>query len=151
MGNAKRDRGRITGRKQRVLAMAAAIPDRTDRMDHMLRRKPVALCDSGVSRRAAAKGTAFGQKLSSRGAMDGTIDAAPAKERRVCGVDDGVNAQCGDVSSDDFEACGTNLVRGQDQTAASTAMPLSANSCCNSPAWNISRMISHPPTNSPLT
>jgi hypothetical protein len=28
---------------------------------------------------------------------------------------------------------------------------LSAKSCCSSPAWNISRMISQPPTNSPLT
>jgi hypothetical protein len=28
---------------------------------------------------------------------------------------------------------------------------LSANSCCNSPAWNISRMMSQPPTNSPFT
>jgi hypothetical protein len=28
---------------------------------------------------------------------------------------------------------------------------LSAKSCCSSPAWNISRMISQPPRNSPLT
>ena len=35
--------------------------------------------------------------------------------------------------------------------AAATVTPLSANSCCSSPAWNISRMMSQPPTNSPLT
>jgi hypothetical protein len=28
---------------------------------------------------------------------------------------------------------------------------LSASNCCSSPAWNISRMMSQPPTNSPLT
>jgi small subunit ribosomal protein S4 len=42
--------------------------------------------------------------------------------------------------------------QSQDAGALSfTAMPLSLNSDCNSPAWNISRMISQPPTNSPLT
>ena len=32
-----------------------------------------------------------------------------------------------------------------------TATPLSLSSCCNSLAWNISRTMSQPPTNSPLT
>ena len=32
-----------------------------------------------------------------------------------------------------------------------TAMPFSVSSGCSSPAWNISRMMSQPPTNSPLT
>src|SRR3954469_1079187 len=35
--------------------------------------------------------------------MDGTIDAAPTQQRRVGRVDDGVNAQRGDVSYDDLE------------------------------------------------
>ena len=35
--------------------------------------------------------------------------------------------------------------------AADLARPLSAKSCCSSPAWNISRVMSQPPTNSPLT
>ena len=34
---------------------------------------------------------------------------------------------------------------------AAMVTPLSASSCCSSPAWNISRMMSQPPTNSPLT
>ena len=34
---------------------------------------------------------------------------------------------------------------------AFTATPLSLSSCCNSPAWNISRTMSQPPTNSPFT
>jgi peptidoglycan/LPS O-acetylase OafA/YrhL len=38
--------------------------------------------------------------------------------------------------------------RAQD---AAAPMPLSASTCCNSPAWNISRTMSQPPMNSPLT
>jgi len=34
--------------------------------------------------------------------MDGAIDAAAAEQRGVGGVDDGVNAERGDVGDDDF-------------------------------------------------
>ena len=85
--------------------------------------------------------------------MDRAIDAAPAEERRVGGVDDGVNAQRGDVGNNHFQPRLADLAReaAQAEAAALTVTPLSANSCCNSPAWNISRMMSQPPTNSPLT
>ncbi|MEH2522096.1 hypothetical protein V1288_000005 [Bradyrhizobium sp. AZCC 2176] len=85
--------------------------------------------------------------------MDRAIDAAPAKERRIRGVDDGVNAQRGDVGNDDFQPRSADLARGpaQAEAAAPTVTPLSASICCNSPAWNISRMMSQPPMNSPLT
>ena len=71
----------------------------------------------------------------------------------VRGVDNGVNAQRGDVGNDDFEPRRADLACGQVQAeaAAATATPLSAKSCCSSPAWNISRMMSQPPTNSPFT
>ena len=96
---------------------------------------------------------AFGQQLGARRAMDRAIDAAPAEQGRVGGVDDGVNAQGCDIGDDGFETCRAELARRQAQAeaAALTTTPLSANSCCSSPAWNISRMISQPPTNSPLT
>ena len=98
------------------------------------------------------KRAAFGEKLRPGRAMDRTIHAAPAEQRPIGGVDDGVNAQCRDVGDDDFQPCRTDLARSQIQAAgALTVTPLSANSCCNSPAWNISRMMSQPPTNSPLT
>ena len=85
--------------------------------------------------------------------MDRTIDAATAEQRRVRGVDDGVNAQGRDVGDDDFQPRRADLARGETQAeaAALTVTPLSARSCCNSPAWNISRMMSQPPANSPLT
>ena len=85
--------------------------------------------------------------------MDRAIDAAPAKQRRIRGVDNRVNAERGDVGNDDFQPRLADQARGgaQAEAAALTVTPLSANSCCNSPAWNISRMMSQPPTNSPLT
>ena len=48
-------------------------------------------------------------------------------------------------------AADDRLRKAQAEAAALTVTPLSTNSCCNSPAWNISRMMSQPPTNSPLT
>ena len=85
--------------------------------------------------------------------MDRAIDAAATEQRRIRGVDDGVNAQTGDIGNDDFEPRLADPARRQAQAeaAALTVTPLSASSVCNSPAWNISRMISQPPTNSPLT
>jgi len=85
--------------------------------------------------------------------MDRTIDAATAEQRRIRRVDDGVNAQRGDVGNNDFQPRLADLARepAQAEAAALAVTPLSANSCCNSPAWNISRMMSQPPTNSPLT
>ena len=83
--------------------------------------------------------------------MDRAIDAAPAQERRIGGVDDGVNAKCGDVSYDDLELAPPIRRVSWVTCQAATATPFSENSCCNSPAWNISRMMSQPPTNSPFT
>src|SRR5437870_1687398 len=122
-------------------------------MDHMAGLQPVAFGDFCIASIAAIERAAFGEQFGSGRAMDRAIDAAPAEERRVRGVDDGVNAKRGDVGNDDLEPRLADQARrqGWPQAAALTAMPLSANSCCNSPAWNISRMISQPPMNSPLT
>ena len=99
------------------------------------------------------EGAAFGEKLGPCCAMNCTIDAAAAEQRAIRGVDDGVNAQCGDVGNDNFQPGLADLARRKTQAeaAALTVTPLSARSCCSSPAWNISRMMSQPPTNSPLT
>jgi hypothetical protein len=85
--------------------------------------------------------------------MDRAIDAATAEQRRIGGIDDGVNAKRGDVGNDDFQPRPADLTRRRVQAEAAALMvtPLSASSCCSSPAWNISRMMSQPPTNSPLT
>jgi len=85
--------------------------------------------------------------------MDRTIDATAAEQRTVGGVDNRVNCQGRDVGNDDFQPRAADPARreAQAEAAAFTTTPLSANSCCNSPAWNISRIMSQPPTNSPLT
>jgi hypothetical protein len=136
-----------------VLAFAAAVPDRPYRMNHMPRRKQIALGDLGVAGFAATKRAAFGEQLRSCGAMDRAIDAASAQQRGIRGVDDGVNAQRGDIGDDDLEPRRTDVASGKSQAdaEAATVTPLSASNCCSSPAWNISRMMSQPPTNSPLT
>jgi hypothetical protein len=96
---------------------------------------------------------ALGKQFRPGRAMDRTIDAAAAEQRGVGGVDDGVNAKRCDIGDGDFQQRRAELARrkAQAEAAALTVTPLSANSCCSSPAWNISRMMSQPPTNSPLT
>ena len=143
----------VTGRERIVLALAAAVPDRADGMNDMPRRKLVAQSNFSVAGCAATKCAAFSEQPMSGGTMDRAIDAAPAEQRAIRSVDDGVNAQCGDIGDDNLEPCRTDVARSQRQAEveAATGTPLSASSCCSSPAWNISRMMSQPPTNSPLT
>jgi hypothetical protein len=61
-------------------------------MDHMPSLQQIAPGDLGIAGLAAMEGAAFGEKLGSRRAMDRAIDAAPAEQGRIGGVDDGVNA-----------------------------------------------------------
>ena len=53
------ERRAIAGGQQLLLALAAAVPHRTDRMDHVLRRQPIAARDFGArrSRSRRASGT----------------------------------------------------------------------------------------------
>ena len=150
---AKFHRAAIAGGEQIVLAEGAAVPHRPNRVDHMPGLEPIALGDLGVTRLATVEHSAFGHEVRPRSTVDRAIDAAPAEQRRIRGVDDGVNAQRGDIANNDFQPRLADLARGPAQAVAAAlrVTPLSANSCCNSPAWNISRMMSQPPTNSPLT
>jgi hypothetical protein len=97
--------------------------------------------------------TAFENEFGSGGSMNGAVHTTTAQERSVRRVDDRVNAQCRNIGDDNLEPRLAELSRreAQAEAAALSSTPLSANSCCNSPAWNISRMMSQPPTNSPLT
>ncbi len=102
----------------------------------MPRRKPITSGDLGAAGLAAMEGAAFGEKLRPGSAVDRAIDAAAAEQDRVGGVDDGVNAQARDVGDNDLDARGADLARRQIQAeaAALTVTPLSARSCCSSPA-----------------
>jgi hypothetical protein len=150
---AKFDGAAIARRQRIIFALAAAVPDRPDGMNYMPRRQPITSGDFGVAGRAAMERAAFSEQFRPGRTMDRTIDAAAAEQRGVGGVDDGVNAKRRDIGDDDFQPRRTELARlkTQAEAAALTVTPLSAKSCCSSPAWNISRMMSQPPTNSPLT
>ena len=108
---AELNRTAIAGGEQTVLAERTAVPNWSDRVDHVSCREPVTLGDLGVTSLAAVKHPARGDKVRPRSAMNRAIDAAPTKERRIRGVDDGVNAQGGDVGNDDLEPRLADLAR----------------------------------------
>ena len=72
-------------------------------MNHVPCRQPITLGDLGIAGLAAIQRPAFVQQLGAGDIVYRTIDAAPAKQRRVGRVDDGINAQRRDVVNDDFE------------------------------------------------
>jgi len=153
MGLAQFNGPTIARRKRLIFAVAASVPDGSDGMDHMPRRQTIGLGDLGVTGFATIQHAAFDGELRPGRAMNRAVDAAATQQRRIRCVDDDINAQCRNVGDDDVEPRRADLKgsKAQAEAAVLTATPLSASSFCNSPAWNISRMISQPPTNSPLT
>ena|SRR6266849_3062918 len=93
----------ITRGQQFRFATVAATPYRTDRMDHMPGRQPIAAGDARLAGRTAADLAAFLQQLGPGGAVDRAIDAAAAEESGVGGVDDGVDIELGDIGFDDLD------------------------------------------------
>ena len=73
-------------------------------MDHVSRGKPEALRDLGFSGVAAAERGAGLAQLGPRGAVNGAVDAAAAKQAVIRGVDDGVDIERGDIALDDGDA-----------------------------------------------
>lgn len=151
MRGRKRHCAAVAGRQCRLLATVATMPDRPHRMDDVADRQPVTLGDLGVASGTAAQRAAFGQQLGAGGAMNRAVDATTAQQRSIRRVDDGIDIKCRDVSYDNVVTCRADLSCERRQAGAPRVTPLSANIFCNSPAWNISRMMSQPPTNSPLT
>ena len=98
-----------------ILAGVAAVPDRPDRMNHMLCRQPVSSGDFGIAGGTATKRAAFGQQFGASRAMDSAVDATATEQRRIRGVDDGVNAQTGDIGNNDFQPRRADLARGAGQ------------------------------------
>jgi hypothetical protein len=78
-GLAKFDRAPITRRQGFVLALAPAVPNRADGMDHMPGRQPIAIGDLGAAGFAAMERSAFDEKLGAGRAMDRTIHATAAE------------------------------------------------------------------------
>jgi hypothetical protein len=80
VGLAQFDGAAIAGRQRLIFALAAAVPDRTDSMDHMLGRQPITPGDFGAAGLAAMERAAFGKQFRPGRAVDRTIDAATAKQ-----------------------------------------------------------------------
>lgn len=119
----------------------------------MPREEPVTTGYPGVPGRAPLERPALREQLRSRRAMDRAVNTAAAEQRLIRCVDDCINVQRRDVLNDNVQPRRTDDAAGRRQADAGalSVMPLSVSSFCNSPAWNISRTISQPPTNSPLT
>jgi hypothetical protein len=92
MSAAKRYTAAITGCEHFVFVAGTAVPNRADSMNHVPRRQPIAHGDLGIAGLAAVQRPAFFQQFGARGIVYRAIDAAPAEKRRICRVDDGVNA-----------------------------------------------------------
>jgi hypothetical protein len=72
-------------------------------MNHVLGFEPIAVGYLGGAGVAAAERATLGEKVRSRGAMDGAVDAAAAQQRAVGGVDDGLDIERRDVGDADLE------------------------------------------------
>ena len=88
----------IAPRQQVVLAVAAAVPDRADGVNHVPGRQAVAAGDLRLPGRAAAEHATFRQQPWPGGAVDSAVHAAAAQQRFVGRVDDRVDRQRGDVA-----------------------------------------------------
>ena len=96
-------RGGVAGGEQAFLVARAAVPDRSDRMDHVPGLEPVSAGDLGRPGVAAAERPAFRQQLRPGRAMDRAVDPAAAEQRRVRRIHDGVDVERRDVGDADVE------------------------------------------------
>ena len=89
-------------------ALVAARPKRGDRVDHLARRQPETRRDARFAGRTAHAATRFGQRATGGeqpgpgGAVDCAVDIAAAEQGSVCGIDDRVEVEGGNVGFQDF-------------------------------------------------
>src|SRR5919201_3108283 len=124
-----RERVPVAARQQLRLALAAAVPDRPDGVDHPGGRQPVAAGDLRLAGRAAAEPTALLEQLRPGGAVYRAVDAAAAEQAAVRRVDDRVDALLGDVALLDRQLgrhrlLGAHLERPQPVAAVVRDQPL---------------------------
>ena len=87
----------VAGAQTLLLPVSAAVPDGAYGVDDVFRGQAVGAGDLRLPDPAAAQGPAFGQKLRSRGTVDGPVHAAAPQKRRVGRVDDGVYGHFRDI------------------------------------------------------
>lgn len=90
------------------LVLLAAVPDGTHGMDHRFGREIPRKCNDRLTGRALplllAHALAGLEQRRPGGAMNGAIDAAPAHQRWISGIDHHINMQCRDITLYDFNS-----------------------------------------------
>ena len=102
---------RVAGAEEVGLSALPVAPDRSDGMNDIPRRKQVAAGQFRLPGSAASEDPTLVKEFGSRRPMDGPVHPAATEERRVCGVDDGVDLQGGDVGSDDLHGYSSGSFR----------------------------------------
>ncbi|MNN57230.1 hypothetical protein D3C81_1722070 [compost metagenome] len=97
-----------------VLALAAAMPDRADRVDHVRRGQAPARGDhclaGGATAVRVADRAAGLHDGGAAGPVDGAVDAAAAQQAAVGRVDDGIDFHPGDVAMDYLQVLAGHVV-----------------------------------------
>ena len=102
-------RAPIATRQQFGLALASAVPDRTDGVDDVAGGQVETRRGLGVAGGAAAENSARGQQFRPGGAVDGAVHAAAAEQRGVGRVDDGIDVLTGEIALDQLDAVGKGM------------------------------------------
>lgn len=87
----------IARRQQFRLTLCATMPHRPYRMNNKLCRQAVSFRQFGVTGTAAVQEAALMQQLRPGGAMYRPVNPASAQQRRIRGIDDGIDLQRGDI------------------------------------------------------
>lgn len=79
------------------LALLAAVPDRSNRVNHKGSRKPVPVGDFCVARCATAERRAFRKQPGAGGTVNCSVDSAPAQQRTIRRINNRINPQRRDI------------------------------------------------------
>ncbi len=140
--------------EQSLLVASTPMPYRSDRMNHEPGWEVEARGQLGVARFTAIEEAASLEKPRACRAVDRAIDTAAAQQARIGGIDDRVEREARNIALDDLDTGQISTDPAlTDQTLAEcpAVTPASARNVLSSPDCAISRTISQPPTNSPLT
>src|SRR5437660_3940910 len=80
-----------------------SVPERADGVDDKTRGQIVSASDFRFTRLATAECPALREKLRSSGAMNGAIDSAAAKQRRIGRVHNCIDGECGNIAANDVD------------------------------------------------
>ena len=97
---------RIAGSQGLFFVVFSAVPDGSNRMDHIPGGQAVSLGQHSLTRRTAANGAAFFFQLRTRCPVDGAVYATSAHEGRVGGIHDGIYVHEGNIVSYDLKGHG---------------------------------------------